>query len=239
MARVCVDSTYFDVGSNGLLTFKPSSVGIQQMLVIQASTTFTKATYPGLRKVQIQAVGGGGGAAGAQAVGFPLIASPSASGGSYVESLVDASVIGASETVTVGAAGLGGLGNVAGTNGGQSSFGSLVIAPGGIGSASSMPQGSFDWTAPGANFGATGTGAIGTTGSAGGHAHRGVDGTAQVYPGGAAGRAYGAGGAGRVSDGQGNDASSFGSGGAGAISFGNNYRGGNGAPGVVVLILHY
>lgn len=242
MARVCVDSRYFDVDGSGLLTFKPESVGIQQLLVFDAPGTvpFTKASYPGLRKLRVRCIGGGGGAGGALASPGQSVAREGASGGSYSESLLDASALGASESVTVGAGGTGGSGNVAGTGGGTSSFGGFVIAPGGNGGAISMPLGTFEWTSPGTNPGALGTGQIVATGESGGQAHRAsVDGTCQGLAGGSSGGGYGAGGTGRVSPSDGFAGFGYGGGGSGAISFGASQFGGFGARGAVLIELFF
>lgn len=241
MARVCVDSRYFSVDGSGLLTFNPASVGIQQTVVYTTSGTFTKASFPGLRKVRVRVVAGGGGGGGADNSTSASIAQPSASGGGYSESLLNASALGASETVVVGLGGLGGTGgNINGGSGGNSSFGSFVTALGGFGASAGMPVGTFEWTAPGTPQNGVGVGQIAVTGAPGGHSHRAaVDQTCQVYPGGSSGGGYGAGGVGRVSNGQGPDATGYGGGGGGAISFTGPLRGGNGSPGIVILELFY
>lgn len=244
MATVCVDGTYFEVTPEGLLTFIPSSVGIQELLVFDTvgSTNFTKASYPGLRKVHVRVVGGGGGGAGANSSGGASIAQPSGSGGGYSESLLDASSLGASESVVVGAGGPGGNGgNVGGANGGTSSFGGFVIAFGGTGAPASMPVGSGEWWSQGAYPSGAGTGQIAITGSPGGFSHRaGIDASCQVWPGGSSGGGYGNGGNGIVQHGFGSDGGNYGGGGSGAISnIGNNQRGGNGAQGAVFLTLYF
>jgi hypothetical protein len=230
------------VDGSGLLTFKPESVGIQQLVVFNASGSFTKASYPGLRKVHVRVIGGGGGGAGAQATGGPSIAGSSGSGGGYSESLLDASALGASETVAIGVGGAGGVGNSAGAVGGTSSFGSFVIAFGGLGGLATMPQGANEWTVAGAQVGPVGSGQIGVTGSPGGYAHRSpIDTTTcQVGPGGDGGGGYGAGGATQVGDtGTGYPATGYGGGGGGAVSFGASFNGGNGSQGGVFLTLYF
>lgn len=241
MARVCVDSRYFSVDGSGLLTFNPSSVGLQQLVVFNTSGSFTKASYPGLRKIYVRVVAGGGGGAGASASPGQSTAQPSGSGGGYSESVIDASVLGVSESVVVGAGGAGGVGgNVAGASGGNSSFGSFVTALGGIGALPGMPLGTAEWTAPGALPNGLGTGQLAVTGAAGGQAHRAsVDGTCQVLPGGNSGGGYGAGGAGLVQLGNGYNATGYGGGGGGAVSFGPNQAGGNGSQGGVFIMIHY
>lgn len=242
IARVCVDSRFFSVDGSGLLTFKPESVGLQQLVVFNASGTFTKAAYPGLRKVWVRVIGGGGGGAGAQATGGPSIAGSSGSGGGYSESVIDAASLGASETVAIGVGGAGGVGNAPGAVGGTSSFGSTVIAFGGLGGIATMPQGSFEWTTEGAQVGPVGSGQIGVTGAPGGYAHRSpLDATTcQVNPGGNGGGGYGAGGATQIgTTGTGWDATGYGGGGGGAVSFGASFNGGKGSQGGVFITVFY
>lgn len=243
MARVCVDSRFFNVDGSGNLTFIPSSVGIQQLLVFDTvgTVSFTKASYPGLLKVRVRCVGGGGGGAGANNGAGPSIAQTSGSGGNYAESLLNASALGASESITVGAGGAGGSGgNVSGSNGGASSFGGFVIAPGGIGGPASMPVGGTEWSSQGAyQNGTLGTGQILTNGNPGGEAHRAADTTCQVWPGGSSGGGYGSGGNGIVQNGGGSPGGGYGGGGSGAISFGGNQNGGAGARGAVFVELYF
>ena len=116
-----------------------------QRVIFTSSSTFTKATYPGLRKVLVRVQGGGGAGGGA--------ASPAAGnsamgggggGGGYAESWLDASSLAASVTITVGAGGTG-VSAADGNNGSSSSFGATVVAGGGFGgvtrAASSSPFG--------------------------------------------------------------------------------------------------
>jgi len=242
MARVCVDSTYFALGVDGILTFKPESVGIQQLLVFDTVGVFpfNKAAYPGLRKIRVRVIGGGGGAGGAQATTGTL-AREGASGGGYSESILDASALGASENVTVGAGGNGGVGNNAGAGGNPSSFGGFVVALGGQGGGLNMPIGATEWTAPGTGPGGLGTGQIVTTGFPGGQAHRtAADASCQGLDGGGSGGGYGAGGIGRVQPSNGANGTGYGGGGSGAISSLNTVQtGGSGSRGAVFIELFY
>lgn len=242
MARVCVDSTYFDVTPGGLLTFKPESVGIQQLLVFDTvgSTAFMKASFPGLRKLRIRVIGGGGGGAGAEAAPGQSIARSSGSGGTYSESLLDASGIGASETITVGAGGTGAVGNIAGGNGGTSSFGGLVTAPGGLGSGTGMLSGTTEIFIPGTAAGAAGIGQISTPGQPGGPCHRLTGGSAFNFDGGGSGGGYGGGGSGLgFAGGNGLPGNGYGGGGVGAISYGFANTGGAGSRGAVLIELFF
>jgi hypothetical protein len=98
-----------------------------------SSGTFDKGDYPGLRavKVKCQGAGGGGGGAATTSSGQGAVG-VSGYGGVYVESLILAAELSASETVTVGAGGSGGsAGENQGTSGGNSSFGAHAVAGGG------------------------------------------------------------------------------------------------------------
>lgn len=58
--------------------------------------------------------------------------------GSYLEGWLTAAQFGASQTVTIGAAGAGGTAGSGGGTGGTSSVGTLLVAPGGLGSPASV-----------------------------------------------------------------------------------------------------
>jgi len=97
------------------------------------TATFTKATYPWLRAVRVCVQAGGGGGAGVSADAADR-GSSGGGGGGYAESFIDASSLGSSVTITVGAGGAGGAaGANDGAQGGSSSFGTLVAASGGVG----------------------------------------------------------------------------------------------------------
>ena len=100
-----------------------------------ASSAFTKATYPGARKVRVRVQGGGGGGGGcaANAAGN-VSAAGGGEGGAYAEAWLDVAALASSVTVTVGAAGAAGATTPgAGGIGGTSSFGTAVSATGGAG----------------------------------------------------------------------------------------------------------
>lgn len=225
---------------SGLLTFNPAAVGIQQLLVFDTvgTTAFTKASYPGLRKIRVRCVGGGGGAGGALAASGSVIRE-GASGGSYSESLLDASALGASESITVGAGGTAGTGNVAGGNGGTSSFGGFVIALGGFGGSLAMPVGTGEFTASGTPPNTTGTGQIVLTGEPGGQAHRSADNSIQGLAGGGSGGGFGAGGTGRIGQTSGAAGTGYGGGGSGGGSLGGTVSGGQGSRGAVFVELYF
>lgn len=99
--------------------------------IFSANGTYTPATgmlncYPELQ--------GGGGAGGGTGVTGPSSAAAGGGGGAgaYAKGKFSKTDIGSSKIVTIGAAGLGQV-SFAGQNGGATSLGSLIIAPGGTG----------------------------------------------------------------------------------------------------------
>jgi hypothetical protein len=109
-----------------------------QTLYYTSSGTFIKANYPWLRAIRVKLVGGGGGGCG----GLPTDATQTStgnggSGAAYAESFItNIAGLASSVTVTRGAGGAGGVGGTTGGiggTGGTSSFGTLVIADGGLG----------------------------------------------------------------------------------------------------------
>ncbi len=110
-----------------------------------ANGTWTAAANISFVLVQVFAAGGGGGA-----VVTNGDSCSGGGGGECVWQLFEASDLGATETVTVGTGGAGGAtgGNNAGTDGGNSSFGSWLTAYGGKGGMASanspaMPRGAL------------------------------------------------------------------------------------------------
>jgi hypothetical protein len=210
----------------------------QQVLV--ASTTWNPISGAKYYVVEVQ----GGGGAGTGAPTTPAnqtSAGAGGEGGCYAKSLIPASVLTGSVTVTVGAAGASAAG-AAGGNGGTSSFGSHVIAAGGAGGGAvngpsaaifavpgpltSSPSMTGDIQIRGSGGGASiRFGAAQSTGGAGGASHLGTPGAAtgsgNSGGNGIAGGGYGAGGSGACNNGGGSGQSAR--------------SGGNGAPGVVIV----
>lgn len=110
------------------------SQGAGRLLNIQkfnAVGTFTYTSTPGTKSivVEVQGAGGAGGGVGASPIGQAAVA-PGGNAGAYSKTRITGGFNGA--TVTVGAQGLGRTG-LSGLNGGFSSFGPFVSAPGGEG----------------------------------------------------------------------------------------------------------
>jgi hypothetical protein len=113
-----------------------------QTLYFTSSGTFTKATYPWLRAIKVKVQGAGGGGGGTS--NGTSSAGGGGAGGGYGEAFItDISGLDSSITVTRGAGGAGASNRlVAASDGGASSFGSLVVGEGGIraGSAGSAGE---------------------------------------------------------------------------------------------------
>ena len=118
--------------------------------VYTSSTTWTKPT--GAKVVEVICIGGGGGGASGRkgSTGTLRLGGSGGGGGACAKNTFYADLLGASETLTVGAGGTGGAsvsvnstnGN-AGVDGGNSSFGNWLIARGGgggVGGTNSSPQ---------------------------------------------------------------------------------------------------
>ncbi|WP_256125247.1 phage tail protein [Photorhabdus luminescens] len=101
--------------------------------IFYSSGTYTPSSTL-VKRIIVEAVGGGGGSAGLGALNSSISAATGAgASGSYARTTlfnVPASPI----VVTIGAGGSGGTAGVNGGNGGETSFGGLVICPGGKGS---------------------------------------------------------------------------------------------------------
>lgn len=99
--------------------------------VFTSSGTYTPTS--GMIFCQIQIIGGGGAGGGAATTGAGQISEGTGGGaGEYASGIFSATTIGASQTVTIGAAGSPSAGLVGG-NGGTTSVGTLITAVGGSG----------------------------------------------------------------------------------------------------------
>jgi hypothetical protein len=161
------------------------------------STTWTKPSWATSIEVILIGGGGGGGSGRKGAAGTLRCGGGGGSGGGFSTTIFPASYVGATETVTVGAGGTGGAsqttnstnGNNA-TNGGDTSFGTKLYAPGGGGGAGgTASSGSSGTIARGTTAG--GQGALSTSG---GGSAAGIGATAT----GSTGSTYGGGGGGSV-----------------------------------------
>lgn len=125
--------------------------------IFTSSGTYTASS--GLQYAYVQEVGSGGGSGGAASTTAQCAASGGGQSGGYNAAWISGATIGASQTITIGAAGTAGTSSSAGGAGGNVSFGTLLTAVGGAGSANAAS------TTAGASAGGTSGG--GTGGSAG------------------------------------------------------------------------
>jgi len=103
----------------------------RSLQVFTSTGTYTRPA--GLKRALVELVGGGAGGGGANALAAQAAVGAGGGGGGYAIELLESSAIGATETVTIGAAGSGGSGNSIGAAGGTTSFGALLSATGGSG----------------------------------------------------------------------------------------------------------
>jgi hypothetical protein len=196
-----------------------------------SSGTFTPGSGTTSVLVKCQGAGGGGGGAAATGSGQVSIGA-GGSGGSYSEGFFTSGFSGA--TVTVGAKGTGGTG-ATGANGGASSFGALLTAPGGVGGSVAGPSAPpFSGTGTGPNGAGTG-GYMNTTGGPAGIAS--ASGLSS-FNGSQGGTSPLGGGAGAPANGlAGQNSPGYGGGGAGTAEFQSSpaLKGGDGAPGIVIV----
>lgn len=175
--------------------------------VFTSSSTFTKP--PGYSVFDINAWGaGGGGGSGAKSSNNDGCGGGGGGGGAFKQMSLLSSLIGTTETITIGAGGSGGssqatniTAGIAGTSGGQSSFGTLVIAYGGnnggggyLGSSSASSPGgtgggSLANSAPVDGDGALNSEATAARGFGGGSSYSNGNGGASGFGGGAGGSA--------------------------------------------------
>lgn len=191
------------------LTNLASSGGVSNAQTFTASGTWTK---PGSGTIAyIQAWGAGGG-------GSTNASGGGGGGGAYAERWMPLSALGSTVTVTIGAGGSAGAG---GTAGGDSSFGTHVVAYGGGGGNTNAGGGGGGGLSAGANA------SSGNSGAGGGP----VAGSGTSSAGNGGDSAFGGGGGGNGTSGFGGSSAFGGGGGGGGTQVGGNsiYGGGGGA----------
>lgn len=196
-----------------------------------SSGTYTPTANMVYCIVELVASGGGGG--GAAGVAAQSAGGGGGGAGGYAKKIFDATTIGASQVVTIGASGAGGAaGANNGANGAATSLGALLSGAGG-GGGNGCPSSA---TTTSASAGAGGAGASGTLNITGGPGTVGLGlGATIVGFGGAGGSTpFALGGVASIlaSDGA---AGSFGSGGAGAAAGATDHAGGNGGTGYMII----
>lgn len=163
-ASTGISTSGFVLTSNGnaaLPSFQAStSSGFTQVVSQVFTSNGTYTPTANMKYCIVEVVGGGGGSAGvASAPSTQVSIGGSGGGGGYARIVLSAATVGASQTVTIGAGGTAGAsGANSGGNGGTTSVGSLCVATGGIGGATSGPFAAVFLAAPGS------AGGVGTTG---------------------------------------------------------------------------
>jgi hypothetical protein len=199
--------------------------------IFTANGTYTPTT--GMVYCIAEVVGGGGGGGGAATSGAVSAALGGTAGaGGYSREVLTSATVGASQAVTIGAAGTAGAaGNNAGGSGGTTSLGALLSATGGTGGAGGASASSGVY--PGSAGGTGSGGDFNTTGNAG---SPGFTNALLVMGGNGGSSFFGGGGVGRTTAGAGNAATSYGGGGSGgATSNSAQQAGGAGQPGIIVI----
>lgn len=225
-----IDSNFIDLSSfTGSVTITGSS-NIASTTIYATTTSGTWVKPANLRYLIVEAVGGGGGGGGCTDSGR---AGGGGGGGGYSKEVIPTAYLGATETVTIGAAGSAGTnpGPTAGGTGGTTSFGSHITVVGGTGGAVCA-------TVPAAG-GAGGTATGGDLNLPGGTGGKG-DGLTTFAVGGTGGDSQLGRGAGTnvsESESAGGAGSNYGGGGSGAASgsASSDIDGGAGAPGFMVF----
>lgn len=199
--------------------------------VFTTSGTWNKPA--GLKYATIEVVGGGGGGQRGDDEGSGSeYGGGGGGGGGYARKTVAGSVLGATETVTIGTGGAGGTGTAGapGSAGTDSLFGAHCSATAGGGALDTTGDGDGGIGGLGAN------GDINAAGDAGGSSGRSEAGGT---PGHGGSSFFGGGGATRHGN-EGRDGRAYGGGGAGgSATSGNGANGGDGAPGVVIVTEYY
>jgi hypothetical protein len=220
-------------GANWLNASVGRLLNIQQFT---SSGTYTPT--PGTTSIIVDVVGGGGGGGGSTACATgQSSAGGGGGGGAFGKSRITAGFAGTA--VTIGAAGAGGTaGGGVGGNGGTSSFGAFVSAPGNFGS-----NGGVATTSTGIGNGTgltstpTGSNIISQAGGQGLYGFSGVSGPSNAVGGQGGASGYGPGGGGASGSGGGGASPSYGGGGGGASTGagGAGQVGGNGRGGIVTI----
>jgi hypothetical protein len=205
--------------------------GNNKIVVFTTSGTYSKPT--GLARVKVTVLGGGGGGGGS---GNPSTQQAGGGGsGGYSIKVIEAASLGASETVTVGAGGVGGS-STSGGAGGTSSFGAHCSATGGAGGI----RNTTSYSGLPVNGGAGSGGNVNASGHRGGLPFFDSDGGiySVKHSGDGADSLMGMGGVRVIAAGvetNGNPASGYGAGGSGAHGLTNYKTGGAGEAGIVIV----
>lgn len=222
-------------GTNIIALYSPGSL-IGPPKVFTSSGTYTPTT--GTKSIIVEVLGAGGGGGGAALITSGYASAGSGGGsGSYAKHYL--SSLSSSYVVTIGVGGTGGVGNASGNAGGTSSFGSIVICPGGFAGRSLVSSNTLGFTTidSGTYTAITGGNIVSQNGNSSTFclrtANTGIGGYGSPSP-------YGSGGLAATATGNGVSplANSYGAGGGGALNLSStsiNYTGGQGSNGIVIV----
>lgn len=245
LAQFISDSAGVDVLDNGntaqiLANLKTGMTALTPGRLLNVQVFYNSGIYnptPGTKKVIVEMVGGGGGGAGSRAAASGNISVGGAGGaGSYAKGQFTQNFSGVQ--ITVGTKGAGGTSSGPyASDGGTSSFGSLITAAGGSAGQPAGPTNSFPFSTVAAvvSAGANGANIIGTPGQ-GASASIAVNAAVVIEsPGGSS--QFGAGGFITAFNAKGVNGSGYGAGGGPSKVNGGNaaVAGGDGAPGLVII----
>jgi hypothetical protein len=240
-----LDSGLSQVAYSILNPTNPSYLSLVNIQILSSSGVL--APTNGANRAKIRAVGGGGAGGGTPTTaGSNSSAAGGGSSGGYIEAWVTTGWQGlAGTTVTIGAGGTGSVG-AGGANGGDTTLGAVLTAPGGKGAVVAAAQSTSPvgpWTLPTGPRGTvssipstTLTAVLEMTGGLGTYGYVATANSPIAGDGGS--NPLGIGGLGNGSTtATGNNGSGYGSGGSGASSFNTSttYAGGNGAGGVIII----
>lgn len=147
---------------------------VMDVQTFSANGTWTKPAGARTIRVQLWSGGGGGGAGRKGAAATIRCGGGGGGSGAFVDQWIDASAAGATESITIGAGGSGALSQTTnssnggnGTQGGTTSFGSVLVLPGGNGASGGTATSGFGGGGGyggNAGSGASSTGASGIAG---------------------------------------------------------------------------
>jgi len=225
-----------DFATRSIAASVATMVGTVKTQVFTSTGTYTPSA--GMLSAIIECMGGGGAGGGSTGSVSFLTSGGGGGAGSYARKYVSAADVTPSQSVTMGAGGAGAA-NAIGGNGGDTSVGALCIGKGGSGGA----LGTSSVFGLGGAGGVAGTGDVTLPGAAGGDgAYQNGASVGFVVPSGmGAVSQFGGGGVQTASSdtsvSNGAASSGFGGGGSGGMSnhVATNTKGGDGAPGYVVI----
>lgn len=240
LALAIVPTLSLQIGTalSGSITVSPFGFSRVVTQVFTSNGTYTPTS--GMVYVILECQGSGGGGGGVTGALGTMVSGGGGGSGAYGRSIQTAAQIGASQTVTIGAAGAGGTaGNNAGSNGATTSVGTLCTAGGGSGGG--WNSGLVFIVSQYGNGGTAGTGNVVAIAGRNGEIRVATTAASTYDIGGSGGSSwFGAGGIGQlVASGAnpGGAGTGYGSGGAGATeqnANGTTAAGGNGTAGIVV-----